>query len=631
MNKISYNISPIDVDSLTKKLNNLKQSLSTAGVDIDFEFIPVNAKVKKSKVLPSNWINPVAYYKLNITIDDDQLQDDNWEIVGLVDRQLQGITIKTLWDKGVIIPEDMYKRGPDGVIECDHCHKTKAGKTQRNSAVIIHAKGTQDQPIKIDETNTERILEEGPYENYKLIGNRCIDKYTKIPAVLIDNLIKLLQTVQQASVSNVSSISLEELEKQRFSINIRLWMTICFLLIDKRNSSFNQKAIALCKKAYLDEEDVLSQFDQTSLDNAMEATNACIEAILEKTIVQKSDAFGFEQLKNVETMLKSEYIKEDDASESLLGTICGFFYASDQLPMSPEEIVAAIMTDNGLFKSCIADLRSVGTPIERNFAAKNMFGNIMIAPNAFFRDQVLRYQELINSDEVADIIASIITNADKNEFDISLFDKDRYYTDTDYRIIKHAIFDARQSINAAEQAKKYGSYKVGDKISNLRLRVIASVPWNSGKGYTVKASSDDGVLFNFPSYKRLNSDENIEIETASISDKDAFFTTGWNLSWPKLVQANTATNTNTVVKNSGDRVDVDVSKTVITTNFKDPSLKDITFEAVDGNKYRLSFFNPKYKPTAMQDFTQGVTHIKGIVKNTYHDLYLISLESYQKA
>ena len=626
MNKISYNINPFDIDTLTKKLDNLKQSLATAGVDIEYEFNPVASKKKSSKVFPSNWINPVAYYKLNISIDDSQLQDDNWEIVGLVDRQLQGITINTIWNKGVIIPEDMYKRGPDGVIECDHCHKTKAGKTQRNSAVIIHAKGTQDKPIKIDETDKTRILKEGPYENYKLIGNNCIDKYTKIPADLINDLISLLQVAQQSSVSTTSSLSLEELEKQRYSINIKLWMTLCLLLINDKNESLSsgKKAVELAKKAYLDEEDVLSQFDINLFEDAENATNACVEAILEKTIPQNVDAFGFEQLTNIETLLRSEYIKETDATSELFHTICAYFYASDELRMSPEEAVAAIMSDPyANFKSCNANVGSVGTPTERNFAAKNMFGNIMIAPNTRFRDATIQYSQLIDSKKVEEIIATIIANADNFKFDVALFDEDRYYTEDDFRAIKSAIFDAKQLKNANAQAKAYGSYKVGDNINNMRLKVISSIPWNSNKGYTVKASSDTGVLFNFPSYTRYNLDDVVNIASANITDKNAFGTTGWNLSWPKI-------STKTQIMNPGDRVDIDIINTVVTNNFKDPSLKDITFEATDGNKYRISFFNPKVKPAAMQDFMQGVSHIKGVIKNEYQDLYLIRLESYQK-
>lgn len=655
MTKNSYNISAADWPQLEKRVKNLQKSLEAAGVSFTYNATERSVPSKNaintvsSGNVPSYWFNVgLPFYKVDIEVDDDKLQDDNWEIVGVVTRQKAGITINTLWDKGVVIPEEMYSRGPDGVIECDHCRKTKAGKTQRNSGIVIHAKGTPDNPIEIKDTS--RIAAEGPYENYKLIGNGCIDKYTNIPSKTVDELIRLFNSAAsvEIDVGKYANISLEEIEDERFSINIKLWLLVAILITDSNTANAATRAAAICKKAHLRGIDALSQFDENKIEDAQKAVEACIEAVLEKNIKQSQDAVEFETLSNIRTLLRSEYITEKDATQKNYISILKYFFESDEFIMSPEEAMTLVLQQN---KSSYYPEQTIGTPLNRLFAARNQFGSIILAYTLLFKSYVEDFLSAVDNEKAKDAIALIIAHADEIGFDITLFDTDKYFTEEELDQIQSALeaanklkiaeYTAEQNRLAAERTQRaYGSYNIGDQIRDVECTINdVKETRNGGNALFVTTSTGERLAF-FPKDGRYYlSDIGKKIYVSGkITDKDSKYYyqfKGWtvNFATVKTALSNPVSVANAPVNTDiqpGSMIDVDVISTTITNNMKQ-GLKDVTFNCVDGNKYRVAFFNPALRASDYKDFAaNAVKHITGRVNKRYHDVWVISLAKYSR-
>lgn len=643
MTKNSYNIAASDWPALERRVKNLQKSLESAGVSFTYDAVERSTPSKKaintvsSGSVPSSWFNVgMPFYRVDIEVDDDKLQDDNWEIVGVVTRQKAGITINTLWDKGVVIPEEMYSRGPNGVIECDHCRKAKAGKTQRNSGIVIHAKGTPDNPIEI--TDSDRIAAEGPYENYKLIGNGCIDKYTNIPSKTVDELIRLFNSAAsvEIDVGKYADITLEEIENERFSINIKLWLLVSILLADKDITNAPEKAAFRCKKAHLQGTDVLENFDENKIEDAQRAVEACIEAVLERNIKQSADAKGFETLANIRTLLKSEYITEKDATQKNYISILKYFFESDELLITPEEVMTLVMQQ----KYARNDEQYIGTPLTRLFAARNKFGSILLSYGWLFKDYTEKLVNANNDKYAKEAVALLIAYADEVGFDITLFDNDRYYTEEELKAIQVAYEKAKELKNKDDEKRMYGSYNVGDQIRDVECTIgsVSQTKKGSSVIFATTATGESITFFPREDYSSDDVGKKIYV-SGKITDKDSKYYShfqGWTLSFPTIkTSLNVAPKLAPVVNSAakadvqpGSMIDVDVISTAVTNNMKQ-GLKDITFTCADGNKYRVAFFNPNFKPNDYKDFiSDNVNHITGKVNRKYYDVWLISLAKY---
>ena len=94
------------------------------------------------------------------------------------------------------------------------CQVKNGTDIQRNAGVIVHKIGTSD--ATDDEANL--------YDNFKLIGNTCVDKFTKIPFLLIDQLIKTLESLNLSEKDKYASVSKEDVDRRRFNLNIHAWL-----------------------------------------------------------------------------------------------------------------------------------------------------------------------------------------------------------------------------------------------------------------------------------------------------------------------------------------------------------------------------------------------------------------------
>lgn len=487
----SYDVPESEYPRLERKLNNLKNALEGTGSTFNWT----------TEVIPSveaenqDWLTAIPIPQVRVTITAE-IKDDEWEVVGTVTRQKAGLTLNTVWSKNVVIPESFYKRvsrrnGGEITIECDHCKKLKAGKTQRNAGVIVHRIGTSD--ATSDEANL--------YDNFKLIGNTCVDKFTKIPFLLIDQLIKTLESLNLSEKDKYASVSKEDVDRRRFNLNIHAWLVDYVNKINYEKYS-STSLIQDQKKIVKHIQDLLAGVitpDYT--EDVISAVAALEQELLSKQLIQRNNYKNFEVLHNAQVLVKSGAIRARDADYSLFENIMNAFFSSDVYTIHADELIAlALMTDERALNAEYVPYTEI------HFAEKNTFGDKPIYLVKNYRDclAVKTYHDFLTDTSIPKILEWLYDHPE--DLDLSLFEDHDFVDPSDaikvYPHVMRAIRGIEAEKKAAEEAKKeaellkaHQGYKKGDTFKKLDL-VVESVQPRFGT-YKITALDSNGLHFYF--------------------------------------------------------------------------------------------------------------------------------------
>jgi len=500
---------------LERRLENLKAALVGTGNSFDYVATPKSVLAGDDELTGVRHI----YYEVKITCNLKSAEND-WEVVGIVERQANGagITLHTLWNKNVMIPESFYKRS--GVIECDHCGYSKNGKTQRNSAVILHRCNTPDA------TSDSKNL----WENFKLIGTGCVNKFTEIPLGLISEIVTTLDKLKEAESHEYTQEELDAIERKRFSINLKFWVAMNLVRVNNHWGDYIKTPTEIAENFNSSDrvkrETALMKFNRDYKsskywEDALRATDSMFEEITNKTLVQKEGFKDFEILSNMKVLVKAGAIKPKDATSELFQNIVNTFVCCDEWTIYPEEKVALALASSGTSW----DTRRLQEILA---AEKNKFGEVKIARSSVVVSSIDSYEEKLNNTQaLKSVIEDIYMYP--GSFDLALLNEST-------KITKEELDEIRQKAETVGDEKfrsKYqGNHKEGEVFENLLLKKI-----DSGYSNTIYESKDglrfaisdadchgwDKVLLKYgtvastkaPSYLLM---DNVEIKNANIGD-----------------------------------------------------------------------------------------------------------------
>lgn len=507
----SYDVPESEYPRLERKLNNLKNALEGTGSTFNWttEVIPpVEAENQ-------DWLTAIPIPQVRVTITAE-IKDDEWEVVGTVTRQKAGLTLNTVWSRNVVIPESFYKRvsrrnAGEITIECDHCKKLKAGKTQRNAGVIVHKIGTSD--ATDDEANL--------YDNFKLIGNTCVDKFTKIPFLLIDQLIKTLESLNLSEKDKYASVSKEDVDRRRFNLNIHAWLVDYVNKINYEKYS-STSLIQDQKKIVKHIQDLLAGVitpDYT--EDVISAVAALEQELLSKQLIQRDNYKNFEALHNAQVLVKSGAIRARDASYNLFENIMNAFFSSDVYTIHADEMIAlALMTDERALNAEYVPYTEI------HFAEKNTFGDKPIYLVKNYRESlaVKCYHNCLTKADIPEILEWLYNHPE--DLDLNLFEDHDFVDSSDvvkvYPHVMRAIRGIEADKEAAEAAKKaaelkelHHGYVNGDRFDKLDLTVESQ---GYASGYYVQALDSDSLRFRFetPEHYSIEIGDHIALVNATV-------------------------------------------------------------------------------------------------------------------
>lgn len=528
----SYDIPESEYPKLERKLNNLKNALVGTGSTFNWT----------TEVLPPietenrDWLTAIPIPQVRVTITAE-IKDDEWEVVGTVTRQKAGLTLNTVWSKNVVIPESFYKRvsrrnGGEITIECDHCKKLKAGKTQRNAGVIVHRIGTSD--ATSDEANL--------YDNFKLIGNTCVDKFTKIPFLLIDQLIKALESLNTSEKDRYEGVTKEDIDRRRFNLNIHTWLVEYVNKINYKKCN-RISLISAQKKIVKHIQDLLAGVitpDYT--DDVISAVATLEQELLNKQLIQRDNYKNFEDLHNAQVLVKSGAIRARDADYQLFENIMNAFFSSDVYTIHADELIAlALMADK-------ENLNSEYVPYtEIHFAEKNTFGDKPIYLVKNYRDclAVKTYHDFLTDSSIPKILEWLYDHPEG--LDLSLFEDHDFVDPSDAIKVYPHVMRAIRGIEAdkkakqraeheAEYLKAHQGYVKGDVFEKLDLIVEFC-----GGGTTAVRASDPktGLVFFFTKPAGYNIEENDHITLTNVTITGDDSLNGLYISFEKCIDKET--------------------------------------------------------------------------------------------
>lgn len=528
----SYDVPESEYPRLERKLNNLKNALEGTGSTFNWttEVIPpVEAENQ-------DWLTAIPIPQVRVTITAE-IKDDEWEVVGTVTRQKAGLTLNTVWSRNVVIPESFYKRvsrrnGGEITIECDHCKKLKAGKTQRNAGVIVHKIGTSD--ATDDEANL--------YDNFKLIGNTCVDKFTKIPFLLIDQLIKTLESLNLSEKDKYASVSKEDVDRRRFNLNIHAWLVDYVNKINYEKYS-STSLIQDQKKIVKHIQDLLAGVitpDYT--EDVISAVAALEQELLSKQLIQRDNYKNFEALHNAQVLVKSGAIRARDASYSLFENIMNAFFSSDVYTIHADEMIAlALMTDERALNAEYVPYTEI------HFAEKNTFGDKPIYLVKNYRESlaVKCYHNCLTKADIPEILEWLYKHPE--DLDLNLFEDHDFVDSSDVVKVYPHVMRAIRGIEADKEAKQQAEHEAeclkahqghvkGDVFEKLDL----IVEFCGGGTTTVRASDPKtGLVFFFTKPAGYSIGENDHITLTNVTITGDTSLNGLYISFEKCIDKET--------------------------------------------------------------------------------------------
>ena len=162
-----------ELPALIKKLERIKSVITENGNEFFYDI--EDTRIQEIQYGTNfNLTNGYSWKTVKVLVDDVEIygliENNDWKVVGLAERQHNGEVVINTLDKTTEIPQSFY----GSEIRCDHCHTNR----RRDQGVIILNKETGE---------------------FKMVGNACLTEYTGISIETLKSLFGLKEEMTDGS------------------------------------------------------------------------------------------------------------------------------------------------------------------------------------------------------------------------------------------------------------------------------------------------------------------------------------------------------------------------------------------------------------------------------------------------